>query len=406
MLFDDDSTSYPFYQGGQLIDAIGGSQNPAGIAPTGPAASGGLPGVQGQTYQNIVQDMIDGYNYCQNNYTPGGAWAYQCNVNGSGSYNDNSVSQWAAIGEIGANRGFSVAIPQIVQDANAYWDTQDQCTSSPLGAFGYSGACYEPWGPWAVTPSGMVQLAMDKLGRGDSRWNAAETYYHDNFCNATSGGVTSSPRQYTYGMFSFTKSMLLHDPGGVLTPITFLEDEPGGTNPIDWYNQIGPESGGSAGCDGVAQVLVKRQGVTSGDGGTVGSPNPSNPQGGFWTGHNYEYPQSQFETAWSIIMLEKTVFVSCVNNLGGAGTASGLAPARIDLTWTGISGAASYNVLIGTVSGGPYTLVGNSTLPGYSDRTGLSNGGTYYFVLQPVNNSGVSVCQSNEATIKIPAKGR
>jgi hypothetical protein len=418
MLADIDYWGYPYYQGGQMIDAIVASADPTATATTGVAAGGGLPGVQGQTYQNIVDDMIDQYDYCQNNYATsndysgsnygGGAWAYQCNVNAGGSYNDNSVSQWAAIGEIAANSSvFAVPIPQIIKDANLYWLTGDQCSSSGLvGEFGYSGACSEPWGPYAVTPSGLVQLAMDQKGRGDSRWNAAESYYHDNFCNAVSGGTTASPRDYTYGLFSFTKSMLLHDPGGVLTPITFLEDLSGtsttGTNPIDWYNAVGSESGGTDACDGVAQVLVKRQGTSGGvAGGTPGSPNPSNPQYGYWEGHYYDAYQDAFETGWSVIMLNKTVFVACVNNLVGQGTKSGIAAARIDLTWTGIAGAASYNVLIGP-NGGTYTKIGNTTLPSYSDRSGLTNGNTYYFVLQPLNNSGTSICQSNQATVTVP----
>jgi hypothetical protein len=104
--------------------------------------------------------------------------------------------------------------------------------------------------------------------------------------------------------------------------------------------------------------------------------------------------------------LRKTVFISCVNNLGGKGTASGRSAARIDLTWTGISGAASYHVLRGTASGGPYTQIGSTTGSAYSDTTGLSNGGTYYYVLQPVGNTGAVICQSNEAKITIPAQGR
>lgn len=400
-------TSQPMYQGGSILDAIVASGTPGATTHTGALAGGGLPGINGESYKNVVQDMADGYNYCQNTYATGGAWGYNClNAN----YNDNSVSQWGAIGEIGANRGFGISTPSIITDANALWDTTDQCVppGTPAGAFGYSQACYEPWGPYAVTPSGLVQLAMDKLGRGDSRWDKAETLYHDNFCNATSGGAFNAPRQYTYGMFSFTKSMLLHNPGGVLIPITFLEDRPAGTNPIDWYNSVGPESGGADLCDGVAQTLVKRQGIFGGDGGSVGSPNPTSPENGFWEGHHTEFngAQDSFETGWTIIMLRKTVFISCVTNLVGKGTPSGIAPATIHLSWTGIAGAASYDVLRGTASGGSYTKVGNSTIPVFSDTSGLTNGHTYYYVLQPINNAGGALCQSNEAKITIPAQGR
>ncbi len=406
------TTSYPMYQGGMIIDALVASGTPGATAHTGAAAGSGLPGINGEKYKDIVQDMVDGYNYCQNTYNSAtglnsGAWGYYCPPNSN--YNDNSVSQWAAIGEIAASRGFGIATPAVVTDGNQAWLNQDQCTTGAItGAFGYNQSCYEPWGSWAVTPSGTVQLSMDSVGRGSTLWDLAETYYHDNFCNAvTPGSAGTVPRAYTYGMFSFTKSMLLHSPGGVLTPITYLEDEPGGTNKIDWYNSVGSESGGADACDGVAQTLVKRQGTTGGiNGGTVGSPNPTNPQGGYWEGHYYNGGQDYFETAWSIIMLRKTVFVSCVSNLGGKGTPSGRAPARIDLTWTGINGAASYEVLRGTASGGPYTEEGTTTVPAYSDTKGLTNGDTYYYVLQPLNNAGGAICQSNQATIAIPSTPR
>jgi hypothetical protein len=396
----------PMYQSGQIMDAIVASGTPNAVTYTGAGSGGGLPGINGQTYKDIIQDMADGYDYCQNTFSTGGAWGYNClNQN----YNDNSVSQWGAIGEIGAHSVFGTPIPSIITDASALWLTTDQCTSGGYtGAFGYSGPCYEPWGPFAVTPSGTVQLTMDKLGRGDTRWNQAETFYHDNFCNPTTNGAFRAPRQYTYGLFSFTKSMLLHSPGGVLSPITMLTDQPSGTNPIDWYSSVGPESGGADTCDGVAETLIKRQGVTGGPGGTTGSPNPSNPQGGFWTSHHSEFngTQDPFETAWSIIMLRKTVFISCVNNLNGEGYyGGGITKPRIDLSWTGISGAASYNVLRGTVSGGPYTEVGNTTITAFADKTaGLLNGKTYYYVLQPLNNAGGPICQSNQATIPIPSK--
>jgi hypothetical protein len=101
-----------------------------------------------------------------------------------------------------------------------------------------------------------------------------------------------------------------------------------------------------------------------------------------------------------------TLVVSCVSNLNGRGTPSGRAPARIDVTWTGIPSAVSYNVLRGTVSGGPYTLLGNSVLPAFSDTNGLVNGGTYYYVVQPINSAGGVICQSNEAAIAIPNQPR
>ena len=230
----------------------------------------------------------------------------------------------------------------------------------------------------------MVQLAMDGSGRtatgaADQRWNMAETFYRDSFCLAPSGGASAAPRAYTYGMFSFTKAMLLHNPGGVLTPIQFLEDRPSGASPIDWY--AAQAAGGDA-CDGVAQTLI---GLQAAD--------------GHWYGNDYYGYQYYFETAWSIIMLNKTVFVTCPQDLTGKGTKPGDGIwLRIDLTWTAIPSAASYNLLRGTASGGPYSAVGNSTQPVFTDTKALTNLNTYFYVLQPLNSGGAALgCQSNQA---------
>jgi hypothetical protein len=401
------------YQTGMLVTAIVASQNTAGVARTGPGPVTGppaLPGVLGQTYLNIVQDLIDGIGYCQyygnsgssSGYDNGGGWEYYC----AGTsefyqyYDDNSPSQWNAIAMIAANRGFGIAVPQIVKDTNQVWITWDQCFSTTCtndgfhpGMYGYDEWTNPVWGPWAVTPSGMVQLAMDGIGRTaagnlDQRWNLTESYYRDNFCNATSGGSTVAPKAYTYGLFSFTKAMEQHDPGGALSPITLLEDQPAGTNPIDWY---GAQASSGAPCDGVAQTLVSRQNY----GGVPG----------VWYGQDYNSYQYYFETAWSTIMLQKTSFVACVSNLGGAGKASSRSSgAEVTLTWSGIADASAYQVQRSSTNGGPYSNVGSPTAAlDFVDQTaGLVNGHTYYYVLQPLNSNQTAVCTSNQAAITIP----
>ncbi|MGA2633929.1 MAG: PEP-CTERM sorting domain-containing protein [Terracidiphilus sp.] len=445
------------YEDGMYLDSLVASSTPGATAATGPV------GIIGQTYQNIVQDIADADEFCQwpgnndvssgyyrgypygGNFGQGGGWWYDCQEG-----NDNSVSQWAAIGLIGAERGFGVSIPQIIKDANNTWvtDMQDvQTTDLPIsgapqdsssdayGAFGYNGSLYysEPWGPFATTPSGMVQMALDGVGRTkntvfgdasndpDQRFNNVETYYADNFCNSVTGGYSSgyyTPRNYAYGLFSFTKSMLLHNPGGLLTPIQYLRTETPGVfpnsnpavgqpaNTIDWYAALSSANGGTDACDGVAQTIIERQYLPPGqaapgynyNGSTTGY-NSISP--GYWYADTYDGAQFPYETAWNIIMLQRTVFVTCVNNLGGKGTASGMNPARIDLTWSGIPNVTGYDVLRSTTAGGPYTEVGSTSTTAYSDRTGLTNGDTYYYVLQPVNASG-AVCQSNQATITVP----
>ncbi len=419
----------PTYEGGQYIEAIVAGSNPNATSRTGPA------GVVGTTYQNIVQDMVDYYAYSQYNrdldvsqgYTrggnqQGGGWWYSPQTGG-----DNSASQWAAIGIIAGERGFNVTIPPILKDANQVWITNSQDVQHPAptgpdpwaanddyGAFGYNGSLYysDAWGSFAVTPSGMVQMSMDNVGRtsytafGDSgndpdqRWNNAETYYADNFCNSiAAGGSTAAynaPRGYTYGLFSFTKAMLLHVQNGNLTPIQYLRtktpnvftgDATVPSNTIDWYSALSAANGGSDPCDGVAQTLVGYQAAD-----------------GHWYGENYDAYQNPFETSWAIIMLTRNIISTCVSDLAGTGAANGSAPARIDLSWSNQANSTSYHVLRGTTNSGPYTQIGTTSNTSYSDTNGLNTGSTYYYVVQPVNGS-TGVCQSNQATITVPVIG-
>lgn len=436
--YSNDGSGEIIYTGGPFVDAIVASGAPTAKAPTGAA------GIIGQTYATIVTDMLDYYGYCQYGvdedpgnpaylgYTrgdgysaSGGGWLYTCQEG-----DDNSTSQWAAISFVsglrGSGFGFNAAAQayfKVVQDYNNVWVTNSQdvqntaptgadpfnTTGDDYGSFGYRGSFYysNAWGPFATTPSGMVQMAMDGIGRTtntvfgdastapDQRWNASETFYADNFCNGETSAY-NNPKFYTYGMLSFTKSMLLHDPNGTLVPIQYLRtltsnvftgDSSIPANTIDWYGALSTAHGGTDPCDGVAQTLVSYQDPT-----------------GFWYGHDYEEGyqsnQSPFETAWSIIMLNKTVFVSCVNNLAGRGNASGGGQAV--LSWTGQANATSYHILRSSANGGPYTQVGTSTATAFSDaHDGLVPGDTYYYVVQPVQGS-TEVCQSNQATVKIP----
>jgi hypothetical protein len=439
--YSNDGSSEYTYTTSPFMEAMIAAGTPTAVAPTGPV------GVKGETFQTIVQDLADFYNYSQYggncdvsegctrgaSQDQGGAWLY-----GPQQGDDNSTSQWAAIGLISANRAFGITVPAIVTDTNNVWITNAQDVTDPAptgadpflsadnrGSYGYRGswAYSQEWGPFAMTPSGMVQMALDGVGRttntkfGDSttafdqRWNDSETFYADNFCNGvytygSGGGYTDAyyaPRAYMYGLFSFTKAMLLHDPSFGLSPIQYLRtltpsvfttNSSVPANTIDWYAALSSANGGTDPCDGVAQTLVSFQ--TSPVSGTFD---------GHWYGNTADvgyYLQSPFETAWALIMLQKTVFVSCVNNLQGRGTPAGSNPARIDLTWSAQGQANSYDVLRSTTNGGPYTQIGTTTTTAYSDTSGLKDGGTYYYVLQPVNANDTEICQSNQATVTIP----
>jgi hypothetical protein len=442
-------TTSPFEE--MLISA----GTPSAKALTGPA------GILGQTYQNIITDITDFYNYSQygsdpydvSNGYPRGAYAYQGGawLYGPQQGDDNSTSQWAAIGLIAGFRGAvpSLSVPAIVTDTNNLWITNAQdlqeaaptgpdsfASSDNEGAYGYRGSWYysQAWGPFAVTASAMVQMVLDGIGRTnntafgnasnapDQRWNLTETFMADNFCNSPyaygNGGYNSayySLRGYMYGLFSFTKAMLEHDPGfglqGIqylrtLTPGVFTGNPSVPTNTIDWYaalsstadaGYVGNAQGplGKDACNGVAQTLVEFQ-----------NDPPDGMVDGHWFGNTSDVGasgQSAYETAWALIMLKGTVFVACVNNLAGQGTAGNpTVPPRVDLSWTNQANSTSYNVLRSTTSGGTYTLVGNTTSTAFSDTSaGLVNGDTYYYVVDPLNGS-TEVCQSNQAIITIP----
>jgi len=288
---------YPqFYQGGMFVDAIIASGTPNALATTGPT------GIVGQKYIDIVQDMVDGYANCQyrgGTASPpngGGGWRYNCN-----EWPDNSPSQWAAISIIPALREWGtehvppgpVNLNPIVKNWNKVWLQY----SFDGSGFGYTSPGYYPWGRYAVTPSGMVQMVMDGLGRGNSMWDATETWMRNNFGN--SGGAGSAVKKYYYGLFSFVKALLLHPcptpatcsrDAADTTPfgIKLLHSTTPGVPDIDWYNA---EASAGAPTDGVARTLVNDQNAS-----------------GYWWGHNADGNQYPFETAWAIMMLNRVVF--------------------------------------------------------------------------------------------------
>jgi PKD repeat protein len=269
--------SYQQYQGGMIIDAIVASGTPTAVASTGP------PNVMGRTYNNIVQDLVDGYLNCMYRSYPGGGWRYSCQ-----EFPDNSACQWGAIGIIPAERLFGASVDPNAKTWNKAWLTY---TQDYLGRFGYTNPGSFPWGPYAITPSGMVQMVMDNIGRGNAgspSWNLSETFMRNNFCNT--GGAGNSVKDYYYGLFSFVKSMLLAVQDGTSTPapIQMLTSQTAGVLPIDWYSA---EAASGDPCDGVARTLVSDQNVL-----------------GYWYGHNYSGDQYPMETAQAIIMLSRTIF--------------------------------------------------------------------------------------------------
>jgi hypothetical protein len=82
-----------------------------------------------------------------------------------------------------------------------------------------------------------------------------------------------------------------------------------------------------------------------------------------------------------------------------AGLAATGAKKKISLTWSGSTGATSYNVKRSSASGGPYTAIASGLTSTTFSNTGLQSGATYYYVVTAVNAAGESTA-SNQASAK------
>jgi hypothetical protein len=123
----------------------------------------------------------------------------------------------------------------------------------------------------------------------------------------------------------------------------------------------------------------------------------------FW--YTNEYLKSDGSFNWST-WITSFKFPSCISPPPApTGLTATSGNTQVSLSWTASAGATSYNVLRSTTSGSGYaTVATNVTSTNYTD-TGLTNGTTYYYVVQAVNASGASL-NSNEASTTPAAAGR
>ncbi|HZS55986.1 MAG TPA: polysaccharide lyase family protein, partial [Bryobacteraceae bacterium] len=73
---------------------------------------------------------------------------------------------------------------------------------------------------------------------------------------------------------------------------------------------------------------------------------------------------------------------------------------QVTLKWTVSADATGYVIKRGTASGGSYSSIGTSAGPSFTDN-GLTNGTTYYYVVDASNNNGVSVDSAEISTAPI-----
>jgi hypothetical protein len=78
-------------------------------------------------------------------------------------------------------------------------------------------------------------------------------------------------------------------------------------------------------------------------------------------------------------------------------TATAVSQTQIDLSWTAVAGATEYHILRSATSGGPYTQVGTSTLPSFSN-TGLTCNTPYFYVVRAANSATCESGNSSQAT--------
>ena len=242
------NSSRQIYELGAVMDALVASGTPDAIARTGGS------NVVGRRYQDIVQDMCDMYAWGQYDHASvGGGWRYSWN-----QWPDNSAAQWGAIGLVAAERLFDCVVPQWVKDRNNVWlDYSYNGTG-----FGYIGR----GNGWATTPSGMIQLSFDGNETTDSRWQTAENWLAGNW----NSFITNNSGRFYYSFYAFTKAMRLALP----------EEVTHFSNGFDWYGDSN---------NGMARNLVNRQ----------------NSNGSWSSG---PYSSTSMATAWSIIILTRTLF--------------------------------------------------------------------------------------------------
>lgn len=82
-----------------------------------------------------------------------------------------------------------------------------------------------------------------------------------------------------------------------------------------------------------------------------------------------------------------------------------MASHAVNLTWTASTDPVSgYNVLRGTVSGGPYTQVNSALVTGtsFTDSGPFANLGPFFYVAESVNGSTVSVHSNETPAVFLP----
>jgi hypothetical protein len=111
---------------------------------------------------------------------------------------------------------------------------------------------------------------------------------------------------------------------------------------------------------------------------------------GVTTGTTYFYRMYSFSTNDAQSQYSSIVSASPVPPPSApTGVTESASTGKVTIKWKSVSGAAFYDVLRGTKSGGPYTQIAQVTSTSYVD-TAVTHGTQYYYVVVAGNSSGLS----------------
>ncbi|MDI6791361.1 MAG: hypothetical protein QME81_00615 [bacterium] len=241
------------YETGIVMTAIVGSNTPDSVVTTGNLAD--------RTYKEVLTDCVDYLAWAQCDGGSGrGGWRYSAYNNTSGS-SDNSVSQWPALGLIGAEM-WGINAPAFVKSELNRWIDYIQNDSS--GGSGYTSPTY-----WVnVAKTGGLLQEMHYYGdtKETNRVQQAANFINNNWNTDNKGNY--------YAMYSAFKGLKLLS----------ISDIPLPNGTFDWY-------------DDYTTYLISAQ-----------NANGTWPSGSGYGG-------SLLSTAWALLILEGTVFPEVVTRI-------------------------------------------------------------------------------------------
>ncbi|MFS1512083.1 glycoside hydrolase family 9 protein [Chengkuizengella sp. SCS-71B] len=385
------------YQNGALISGVepggsgGGNPTPP-AAPTGLTASAGAgqvdlswSGVSGADSYNVKRSTSAGGTYTtvatgvtSTNYTNAGL------TNGTTYYYvvsaQNTAGESADSTEASATPQSSVTIPGSPTGltASAGDGQVDLSWSSVSGADSYNvKRSTSAGGTYTTVATGVTSTNYTNAGLTNGT-----TYYYVVSAQNTAGESADSTEA------SATPQSSVTIPG---SPTGLTASAGNGQVDLSWSSVSGADS-----------YNVKRSTSAGGTYTTVatGITSTNYTNAGLTNGTTYYYVVSAQNTAGeSANSTEASATPQSSVTIPGSptGLTASAGDGQVDLSWSGVSGADSYNVKRSTSAGGTYTTVATGITSINFTNAGLTNGTTYYYVVSAQNTAGESA-NSTEAS--------